>query len=229
MQLYDKLLQFPLFQGMSHDNLEQIAGHTKFGFLKIVEGQKVVEQDTPCNQMYFLLTGTLKVESWSDDHSYAVIEQLSAPCMLQPEAIFGYNQRFTHTYITNEETSFITIGKDEITRLTEEFLVFRLNILNLYATMAQKQLRLPWRHYPETLQERIVRFLSNHCLYPAGPKTFRILMTQLAKEVGDSRLDVSRALNQLQEKGLLQLHRGRIEIPRMERLTWNNIQETSTQ
>ena len=43
-------------------------------------------------------------------------------------------------------------------------------------------------------------------------------MTQLAAEVGDSRLDVSRALNRLQRDGLLTLHRGRIEIPQMERL-----------
>ena len=43
-------------------------------------------------------------------------------------------------------------------------------------------------------------------------------MTQLAAEVGDSRLDVSRALNRLQDAGLLTLHRGRVEIPQMERL-----------
>lgn len=218
MQLYDQLLQFPLFQGMSHDNLAQVAGHTRFGFLKTTAGQKVISEDAPCNQLYFLLAGTLEVETRSDDHSYTVIEQLSAPCMLQPEGIFGYNQHFTHTYTAIEESSFITIGKDEITRLTEEFLIFRLNLLNLYATMTQKLLRQPWRHHPENLSERIVRFLTTHCLYPAGPKTFRILMTQLANEVGDSRLDVSRALNQMQDAGLLQLHRGRIEVPRMERL-----------
>jgi hypothetical protein len=30
LQLYDQLLQFPLFQGMSRDDLSQVAGHTKF-------------------------------------------------------------------------------------------------------------------------------------------------------------------------------------------------------
>ena len=43
-------------------------------------------------------------------------------------------------------------------------------------------------------------------------------MTQLAVEVGDSRLDVSRALNHMQSQGLMALYRGRIEIPQMERL-----------
>ena len=63
-----------------------------------------------------------------------------------------------------------------------------------------------------------MRFFLDHCVYPAGPKQFRILMTQLAQEVGDSRLDVSNVLNAMQADGLLQLHRGRIEIPSLERL-----------
>ena len=218
MQLYDQLLLFPLFQGMSRDNLAQVAGQTKFGFMKCGVGQVVQREDAPCTQLYFLLSGVLRVESRSDDHAYTVIEQLQAPAMLQPEAIFGYNQRFTHTFTTLADSSFITISKDEVIRLSNQFLVFRLNLLNLYATQTQKLMRQPWHRYPATLSERIVRFLSQRCIYPAGPKTFKILMTRLADEVGDSRLDVSRALNQMQHDGLLTLHRGRIEIPQMERL-----------
>jgi CRP-like cAMP-binding protein len=218
MQLFDQLLQFPLFQGMSHDDLAMVAGRTKFSFLKYRASQVVVTEDEPCNQMFFLLSGTLRVETRSDDHNYSVVEELLAPYMVQPEAIFGYYQRYTHTFHAQTECSFLAIGKEEVRRLCGELLVFRLNLLNLFATQSQKQLRQPWRHYPETLSDRIVRFFAQRCVYPAGPKTFHILMTQLANEVGDSRLDVSRALNKLQREGLLQLHRGRIEIPQMERL-----------
>ncbi|MBP3835385.1 MAG: winged helix-turn-helix domain-containing protein, partial [Prevotella sp.] len=38
------------------------------------------------------------------------------------------------------------------------------------------------------------------------------------QQLGCSRLDVSRALNAMQREGLLQLHRGRIEVPSLERL-----------
>ena len=218
MQLYDHLLQFSLFQGLSRDNLAQVVGHTKFGFLKFAAGQTVANEGDPCTLLHFLLSGTLKVTTVADDHSYTVIEQLAAPYLIQPEAIYGYNQRFTHTFTALTETGIITIDKDEVMRLSEEFLVFRLNLLNHYATQSQKLLRVPWRHRPDDLIGRIIRFLRYRCIYPAGPKTFYILMTQLADEVGDSRLDVSRALNKLQQDGLLQLHRGRIEVPQMERL-----------
>jgi CRP-like cAMP-binding protein len=218
MQLYDHLLQFPLFQGMSRDNLSLVAGHTKFGFLKVAAGQTVVSADDACGQLFFLLSGTLQAETSSDDRAYKVVEHLSAPWQLQPEAIYGYNQRFTHTVIALTECSFITIGKDEVNRLSEQFLVFRLNLLNIFATQSQKLLRQQWHRPPATLAERIVRFLRQHCIYPAGPKTFHILMTRLADEVGDSRLVVSRVLNQMQRDGLIILRRGIIEVAKMEKL-----------
>ena len=84
MQLYDHLLLFPLFQGMSRDNLAQVVGQTRFGFMKSGVGQTIVREDDSCTQLYFLLTGLLRVESRSDDHAYSVVEQLQAPCMLQP-------------------------------------------------------------------------------------------------------------------------------------------------
>ncbi len=218
LQLYDQLLQFPLFEGMSRDDLAQIVGHTKFDFVKGAVNKVVIAEGRPCDRLYFLLAGTLSVETRSDDHAYRVVEELSAPLMLQPEAIFGYYQAFTHTYIALSDVSFITLDKEEVRRLTEEFLVFRLNLLNYYSTQVQKLLRQPWRQYPEDLTQRIIRFLSQHCIYPAGRKMFHILMTRLADEVGDSRRDVSGVLNQMEHDGLLILHRGRIEVPQMERL-----------
>ena len=90
--------------------------------------------------------------------------------------------------------------------------------MNHLATQTQKLIQSHWRRSPLSLRERIVRFFFQHTLYPAGPKTFHILMERLAEEVNDSRLNVSRALNRMQEAGVLELHRGRIEIPQLERL-----------
>lgn len=218
LQIFDKLLQFSLFQGMSRDDLELVAGHTRFGFVKVPQGKTVVKEGMACTHLFFLINGTVRVESCSDDHSYAVVEQMQAPYILQPEAIFGYQQRYTQTIVAQTDTNFITIEKEEVVRLSEDFLVFRLNLLNIYATQTQKLSRQPWRRYPQTLRERLVRFFVQHCVYPAGPKTFHILMNQLAGELNDSRLNVSKVLNQMQAENLISLHRGRIEIPLLERL-----------
>lgn len=41
-------------------------------------------------------------------------------------------------------------------------------------------------------------------------------MTQLAKEINDSRLDVSKALNRMEEMGIVELKRGYIYIEKIE-------------
>ena len=218
LQLFDQLLQFPLFLGMSRDDLGRIAAHTKLDFQKKPARTVILSEDTDCTHLCLLLTGTVSVETRSDDGSYILIEQLMAPVMLQPEVLFGYSQRYTHTFRAITPVALLRLERSEVVRLSEEFLIFRINILNLLSTHTQKLQHQPWRRCPQSLEERIVRFIAQHCIHPAGAKTLHILMTQLAAEVGDSRLDVSRALNRMQREGLIVLHRGRIEVPQMERL-----------
>ena len=220
LQIFDKLLQFPLFQGMSRDDLEIVAGHTRFGFLKLNAGKTVMKSGDNCHQLYFLINGSLKVRSFADDYGYHVEEQISAPYIIQLEAVFGYNQRYTRDFIAQTDVNFLTLDKEEVVRLTEDFLVFRLNMINHFATQTQKQMRQVWYRAPQSLEDRVVRFLTQSCLYPAGHKTFNILMTRLAEEVNDSRLNVSRILNDMQHRGLIELSRGKIEIPQLERLLY---------
>ena len=203
---------------MSRDDLEIVAGHTRFGFQKVTAGRQIIHAGDPCTHLYFLINGTLKIETFSDDGRYSVIEQMSSPYILQQESIFGYYQRYTHNFYALTDANFLTLDKEEVVRLSEDFLVFRLNLMNHLATQSQKLIQMQWRRSPLSLRERIVRFFFQHTLYPAGPKTFHILMERLAEEVNDSRLNVSRALNRMQETGVIELHRGRIEIPQLERL-----------
>ena len=220
LQLLDKLLQFPLFLGMSRDDLEIVAGHTRFGFLKLDAGKTVVKSGDNCNQLHFLINGNLRVRTYSDDYGYSVEEQMQAPNILQLESVFGYYQRYTHDFIAQTDVNFITIDKEEVMRLTEDFLVFRLNILNHFATLTQKKMRQVWTRPPQSLEDRVIRFLVQHSTYPAGHKVFNILMTRLADEVNDSRLNVSRVLNEMQHKGMILLGRGKIDIPQLERLLY---------
>ena len=218
MEIYDRLLQFTLFQGMSHADLMQVAGHTKFNFSKLSVGKKLVKEGDDCHHLIFVTSGTLRAETVSDDHTCRVTESISAPYILQPERLFGIQQRYASSFSTATPCHFITIDKQEVLFLLETQLVFRLNMLNLLATEAQRLSRHPWRSVSPTLRDAVVRFFIQHTLRPAGSKSYRILMTRLAAELNCNRLQVSQTLNQLQAEGLLTLHRGRIEIPMLERL-----------
>jgi len=112
----------------------------------------------------------------------------------------------------------MSLDKSEVMRLTEEFIVFRLNLLNIISTQSQRLQRRLWLQPSQDLKQSIVRFIEARCLRPTGKKTVLIKMTRLAELLNDSRLNVSRALNSLQSQGLLTLSRGRIEIEDLRQL-----------
>ena len=217
-QLYDTLLALPLFLGMSRNELRQAAGITKFDFQKKSDGECIVKEGDHCQHLFFLLKGDIDVITEANDHGYRIEEDITAPEIFQPERIFGLNTRFTHTYIARSPCNLMRIEKQEVHKLSDEFEIFRINFLNLISAQTQKLSRNILRVPPKTLEDRIIRFFESHCLRPAGEKTFCIKMTRIAEELNDSRRDISKALNQLKEKGLLELYRGRIHIPALEKL-----------
>lgn len=218
IRLYSKLSQLPLFLGMSRDEMDQVVGQTKFNFRKVEAGTTFIHEGEACGQFVFLVDGTAEATTFADDRSYSVLEQTSAPTMLQPERAFGVNQRFMSTYRAIGQCNLILLDKNETQRLADSSFIFRLNLINLLSTALQKSHRQPWRHCPLPLEERIVRFFAVHCLHPAGQKVFRIKMQTLANELNDNRLHISQCLNALADAGLLRLQRGTIIIPAIERL-----------
>ena len=218
MTIYERMLSLPLFQGMNKDDLTHLAGHTKFDFCRVEAGKVLVKDGEACTFLCFLMKGMLRVSSEADDHSFMLVEELKAPAILQPERIFGLYQRFSHTFTTTTPCNCLFIQKSDVVRIAEENAIFRINLLNMISTQSQRLCRNLWHQQPDSLQERIVRFIESRSLYPAGHKSLHIKMTRLAHELNDSRLDISRALNAMQDAGLLALHRGCIEIPALERL-----------
>lgn len=217
-RIYDNLLNLPLFLGMTRHDLLTVAGHTKFDFQKAEAGLTIANEGEPCLRMFFLLSGELSIITEADDHGYRVEEDIKAPEAFQLERIFGFNQHFTHTYIAKNDCSLMSISKQEFRKLSDRYEIFRINLLNIISTQTQKESRRLFRVPPKNLIERIIRFFESHCIRPAGEKTFYIKMVRLAAELNVKRIYVSNALNEMQDQRLIQLSRGKIYIPALEKL-----------
>ena len=207
--LYGKLMELPMFQGMSKDDLAAVLGQTRFDFAQKKAGATIVRAEEECTHLYFLLNGRMEVSAQAHDNGYTFTEEIGAPYILQPENLFGISPRYTRTFVAKAT---------EVLRLTDDFIIFKFNLLNTISTQAQKAERLPWRHCDSNLEHRITRFITAHCIHPAGRKLVHIKMQKLANETNDNRLNVSRALNGIQKQGLIQLKRGCIVIPMLEKL-----------
>lgn len=218
MQLYDKILGLPLFQGMSSSDLQGVVTNVRMGFLKYKRNETVVTEGEPCKRMLFVLDGEMEMTSSSADHSFTVTEQLVPPMLIEPERLFGLTQHYSRTYTTRSLCHMLALGKDDVVRLSSEYIIFRINLMNILSTQSQRQQRLLWQHHTDSVRGRVIRFFRQHCSIPSGHKVFHIKMQQLADEINEQRILVSDVLNQLDAEGLIRLQRGIVTIPNLANL-----------
>ena len=219
MKLDDSLQSSPLFQGLTSDNLLQIIGQTKFTFRKIAAGDIIKKEGEQCNRLALVVNGQAKSIAYADDHGYSIEENVAAPYTLQPECMFGLQLHYTRTFIATTTCDIVEIDKDDLMRISDEFIIFRMNLVNYISALSQKTTRKLWHPIPADAHDRIVHFIKTHCSSPTGPKTMRIKMTRLAQETGLGRRAVSEILNTMQDENLLTFSRGIIEINHIEALT----------
>jgi CRP-like cAMP-binding protein len=70
------------------------------------------------------------------------------------------------------------------------------------------------------LNEKVIRFITLRSQQPSGgEKMLKITMEDWANLIDETRINLSKLLNELQDKGLLQLKRREFYIPDFEKLT----------
>lgn len=218
VDFFDRLLLLPLFQGIGRGEFFEIAERIRIGFQKVPAGEVLVRQDDSCAQLHFVLKGELCARHLSGNKHYVLSEWFDMPMVVQPENLFGFRTRFTHTFQAVTALHILKIEKAAVRDILFYYPTFRINYLNMVSTQVQQAGRNAWKRWPSDLESRFVHFLILRCARPAGRKELKIKMSQLSEELLATRLNVSRMLNLLQDRKLIVLHRERIEIPSFERL-----------
>ena len=91
-------------------------------------------------------------------------------------------------------------------------MVFKLNLLNAVSTIAQQRCA----HLTEGVNEfhdLLLRFLTDHFLTGSTERKVYVTMNQLAETMHCSRLEISQALNRLEQNSDIILQRGIITLP----------------
>lgn len=205
----------PIFMGLSEKELTEIASTTHFAFKHHKKNKYIVSQgDDASEGLLFIITGHITIATEADNGAYNVQEEKIAQNMvIEPDKMFGLHPRYTSSYFTMGTSESMLIPKGEMLKLMQTYFIVQINFLNMLCTISQKQERLPWHDTPEDTESRIINFIRDHITSQAGKKVFRIKMTQLAKEINVPRIEVSIALNKLEEEEKIILQRGIITIP----------------
>ena len=217
--MYDNLLQLPLFQGLCKDDFTTIIEKVKFHFLNYKENDIIRNQGDTCNQLVFLLSGEITQKVANEEEGYTLSETLHAPHIIEPYSLFGMDTRYTATYLAKTDATLLTIDKAYVYTELNNYEIFRLNYLNILSNRIQVSHKKLWSNHMSNLNEKFVYFLLDRCLKPQGDKVLNITMEDLARIVNETRINVSRMLNDMHQQGLIQLKRKEIYIPALEKLT----------
>lgn len=216
--MFDTLLQLPLFQGLAQEDFTNILGKVKLNFTKHKAGEVIVKANEVCNKLIFVLKGEILSSTTSADASYSFSEYFQAPFLIEPQSLFGMNTSYVATYTTQTEANTVSINKAFVMNELFKYDIFRLNYMNIVSNRAQNLNNRIWIKTADGLEKQIGNFILTHIDRPIGKKILKIKMEELAQIVNDTRMGVSKALNSMQEKGVIELHRGEILIPDAEKL-----------
>ena len=218
-QKYELLTKLPLLQGISGKELAHIENMTGMEINEVPAMKRpLIRQNDPCTHLVFLTTGKMIREYTSHDGRFQTKSVLQAPTLLEPYNLYGLNCKFKCSYTPLENVSVITVKKTDVQQHLMKTEIFRINYFNLLSAIIHKKdmLLRPCRHL--TVKEKILQFILK--LFPdcESQAEIAIKMTDLAEYIDETRLNKSRALNQLEKAGLMELKRSLIVIPDIKKI-----------
>ncbi len=216
--MYTQLTQLALLQGMNATDLAQVQKLAQMYHTRSSTPMFVSRQGEMCNMLSLLLTGTLLRTFTSPNGDFEFEEQLSAPWIIEPESLYGLNCTYSCGYTLMDNSTMMTLTKQDMATLFARNEIFRMNYLNVLSATQQRLRAGKMQPFTSEIDKRIISFFSTLSLSPNGTKILRIKMEDLARYMNETRLSVSRVLNKWQESGLAELQRKEIHVPRLENL-----------
>ncbi len=216
--MYESLLSLPYFQGMDKDDITRILDNVAFEFIKYNDGEAICRHGENCDKFKILTQGVLQAVAEAPDMSYRLTEEIAAPYAIEPYSMFGHSTKHSRKYIAKGACTILAIDKKFLFSELSAHKIFTINFLNLISSKEQKLESTIWNNTPSSIAGRIAKFISLRCEQQHGRKILSIKMERLAEILCETRLNISKALNSMQDAGLLELHRKEIIIPSLKKL-----------
>lgn len=206
--MFERLLQLPLFQGMSTQEVSDVMSHVRLDFVNYHQGDEIVMQGEGCRKLIYIISGAVMAEHRNADLHFTLTEHLPDLKVIEPYNLFGMYQTYSHTYTFVTEGSTLSIDKHVVLSQLMTNNIVKINMMNIACNKYQQTQRLLC-HYPDdSVRHKIVKFILSHSIVPKGRKDVQIKMTDLADIIHETRLNVSIILNEMQEQGLITKQRG---------------------
>lgn len=208
LTMFERLLQLPLFQGMTTQEVSDVMSHVRLDFVNYHRGDEIVMQGESCKKLIYIISGEVMAEHKNADQQFTLTEQLPDLKVLEPYNLFGMYQTYSRTYTFTTEGSTLAIDKQVMLNQLLTNTIAKINLMNIVCNKYQQTQQLLSNYPDDSVRHKIVKFVLTHSISPRGQKNIQIKMTDLANIIHETRLNVSIVLNEMQEQGLITMQRG---------------------
>lgn len=217
--MYNRLLMLPFLNGLTTEELTDIIARIHLDFRQMKDGECIASQGERCDRLTYVLGGKICAEMMDSDNKFFLTETMDEPFVIEPENIYGLNQRYSRTYTVIDGADTVSISKHEFNNVMLSYYIVKINMMNMLCAQIQRLNSTIRKPEPESVLLKVVRFLQTFVLSKTGEKRIDIKMEDLAYFIRETRLNVSFALRQLNEEGLIVMgKRASLTIPDFQKL-----------
>lgn len=201
--MFELLMSLPLFKGVTRDRIAETVGHTRMNFQKYTPNNRIITAGTHCNELHFVLSGSVRSTIASEDGRFAVSQTIDGPHVFAADSLFGLVTDYPCTVDALTECNIMTIEKSAYLGILQSDNIFAINYLNLLSMNAQKSVHGVLAVVTGSLEERIAYWVCALSQPGARDVVLTCKQRDLYGLFGMQRSTFFGILDQMRDRGLI--------------------------
>lgn len=205
------LSSFPFIEAIDQESLSFIQNHIKH--ISIPKNNILFYQGDVCKNIMWLTKGEIRLYTQSDDIEEFTLYILKAgeQCIVNTASLFSNTGAIASAQSITDVEGYVIDDNSvkKLSKMSDAYQSYLFSIYQLrFETLASLINDIKFKH----LNVRILEWLQKQENY-----MIEVTHEHIGIELGSSRVVVSRVLKELENKGHIILHRGKIEILKKEK------------
>lgn len=209
---YRLIGQCPVFRGIPEHEVEKLLTHIHFQVKKFKKGEIVAIAGETLQNLYILLSGSVKGEMIDYSGKTIKIEDVEAPKPLATAFLFGKDNKFPVTVTAHVDLKILAIPVSEFLKILQLNTQVLKNYLNSISTRTQFLSRKLHFLSFKTIREKVAHFLLTQAGDQYHSVELKNTQQQLADLFGVTRPSLARVFSEMQQQGLIKIERKTVTL-----------------
>ena len=131
LTMFERLLQLPLFQGMTVQEVSDVMSHVRLDFANYHQGDEIVMQGESCKKLIYIISGEVMAEYRNTNLQFILTESLPDLKVIEPYNLFGMYQTYSRTYTFATDGSTLAIDKHVMLNQLMTSNIVKINFMNI--------------------------------------------------------------------------------------------------